>query len=132
MPEKCLCAGSMDISDKVRMTMEQETMVLCGANAYEEKFYLNERFGGLPEQIKEELRIMCVLYTHDVGGIFLVEFDEKGSLQFKTEAAEGDYTYDEIGAALKIREIQRTKEELLRSLELYYQIVIKGQRKIVL
>ncbi|MEE0691826.1 MAG: DUF6145 family protein [Lachnospiraceae bacterium] len=112
--------------------MENETIVLCGANAYEEKYYLNEKFKRLPEQIKEELRIMCVLYTNDVGGIFLVEFDENGNLQFKTEAAEGDYSYDEIGAALKIREIQRTKEELLRSLELYYQVVINGKRKIVL
>lgn len=112
--------------------MEDGTIVLCGANAYEEKYYLNERFSRLPAQIKEELQIMCVLFTHDVGGIFLLEFDGEGRLQFRTEAAEGDFTYDEIGAALKIKEIQRTKEELLRSLELYYQIVVAGKRKLVL
>ncbi len=112
--------------------MAEETIVLCGANAYEEKYYLDGRFSRLPAQIKEELQIMCVLFTHDVGGIFLVEFDRDGRLQFKTEAAQGDYTYDEIGAALKIKEIQRTKEELLRSLELYYQIVVAGKRNSVL
>ncbi len=110
--------------------MAEETIVLCGANAYEEKYYLNERFGKLPTQIQEELQIMCVLFTHDVGGIFLVEFDTEGKLHFKTEAADGDYTYDEIGAVLKIKELQRTKEDLLRSLELYYQIVIAGKRNI--
>ena len=96
-------------------------MVLCASNAYNKKYYLNEHFAGLPSAIKEELQIMCVLYTQDVGGIFLLEFDEEGNLQFRTEAAQDDFSYDEIGSALKIREIQRTKSELLESLELYYK-----------
>ena len=36
-------------------------IVLCAANAYEQKFYLNPEFDSLPESIKEELQIMCVL-----------------------------------------------------------------------
>ena len=107
--------------------MSSNTVVLCGANAYEEKYYLNENFRGLPTQIQEELQIMCVLYTQDVGGVFLLEFDEDGTLQFRTEAAEDDFSYDEIGSVLKIKELQRTKEELLRSLELYYKLVILKQ-----
>lgn len=110
--------------------MSQDTIVLCGANAYEEKYYLNEKFRNLPTQIQEELQIMCVLYTHDVGGIFLLEFDQEGRLHFRTEAAEGDYSYDEIGAVLKIKELQRTKEDLLQGLELYYQLVVEGRKGI--
>ena len=102
------------------------TVVLCGANAYEEKYYLNEAFANLPTQIKEELQIMCVLFTHDVGGILLLEFDEDGELLFRTQAAQDDYSYDEIGAELKIKELQREKEDLLRSLQLYYQVLTKG------
>lgn len=112
--------------------MAEERIVLCGANAYEEKYYLNGRFKNLPEQIQKELQIMCVLFTHDVGGIFLVEYDAQGKLHFKTEAADSDFAYDEIGAVLKVKELQRTKEELLRMLELYYQIVIAGKRDITL
>ena len=104
--------------------MKKENVVLCGASAYEEKYYLNQQFKNLPTQIQEELQIMCVLYTQDVGGIFLLEFDEEGNLQFKTEAAQDDFSYDEIGSALKIREIQRTKSELLESLELYYKTFV--------
>lgn len=104
-----------------RIDMKKENVVLCGASAYEEKYYLNQQFKNLPTQIQEELQIMCVLYTQDVGGIFLLEFDEEGNLQFRTEAAQDDFSYDEIGSALKIREIQRTKSELLESLELYYK-----------
>lgn len=105
------------------MNTENKTVVLCGANSYEEKYYLNPKFSNLPTQIKEELQIMCVMYVNDVGGIFLVEFDEDGTLHFQTEAIESDTTYDEIGSVLKIKELQRTKEELLRSLELYYRVL---------
>ena len=102
------------------------TVVLCGANAYEEKYYLNEAFANLPTQIKEELQIMCVLFTHDVGGILLLEFDGDGELLFRTQASQDDFSYDEIGAELKIKELQREKEDLLRSLQLYYQVLTKG------
>ncbi len=98
------------------------TVVLCGASAYEEKYYLNPRFQNLPKQVQDELQIMCVLFTHDVGGVFLLEFDEGGSLQFRTEAKEDDFAYDDIGSVLKIKELQSTKAELLRTLELYYQV----------
>lgn len=97
-------------------------MVLCGASAYTEKFYLNEEFSSLPESIKDELKILCVLYTNDVGGVLTLEFDEEGTLQFRTEAEENDFSYDEIGSVLKIRQIQREKAELLESLEMYYKI----------
>ena len=49
---------------------EREEVVLCGASAYNKKFYLNQDFKGLPDSIKDELKIMCVLFTEDIGGIF--------------------------------------------------------------
>ena len=51
------------------MERKEETVVLCGANSYDEKYYLNPRFSNLPKQIQDELKVMCVLYTNDVGGI---------------------------------------------------------------
>ena len=95
--------------------------MLCASSAYEEKYYLNEDFVKMPESIKEELQIMCVLFTADVGGILTMEFDEEGNLLFQTEADEGDLLYDEIGSVLKIKQIQEQKKELLESLELYYK-----------
>lgn len=102
--------------------MYQEKVVLCGASAYQQKFYLNEDFSSLPDGVRDELKIMCVLYVQDVGGVLTLEFDEEGNLNFHTEAEENDFSYDEIGSVLKIREIQRTKRELLESLELFYRI----------
>ena len=59
-----------------------EEMVLCAASSYEQKYYLNPEFESLPEAVKQELQIMCVLFTEEIGGIFTLEFDDHGNLQF--------------------------------------------------
>lgn len=102
--------------------MYQENVVLCASSAYEHKYYLNEDFEQLPQQIKDELKIMCVLFTEDVGGILELEFDEEGNLNLKVTADEGDLLFDEIGSVLKIKQIQQEKVELLESLEMYYRV----------
>ena len=48
--------------------MNQEEVVLCGSSAYTKKYYLNPDFQKLPQGIQDELKLMCVLYTEDVGG----------------------------------------------------------------
>lgn len=100
--------------------MEERT-VLCGANSYTQKYYFNDEFNILPEQIKQELQIMCVMYVEDIGGILTLEFDEDGTLELRVENDELDYLFDEIGSVLKIKQIQREKEDLLESLELFYR-----------
>lgn len=107
--------------------MYQKNIVLCGASAYEQKYYFNRDFSSLPEHVKKELQILCVLFTEDVGGILTLEFDEDGNLQFKTEALEADARFDEIGSALKIKQLQQEKRELLESLELYYRVFFLGE-----
>ncbi|WP_075721875.1 DUF6145 family protein [Roseburia sp. 499] len=107
--------------------MEQEEIVLCGSSAYTQKYYLNEDFEGLPDSIKDELKIMCVLYTEDIGGVLTLVFDEDGNLNFRTEADEGDLLYDDIGSVLKVKQFQQTKRELLESLELYFKVFFLGK-----
>lgn len=107
--------------------MYQENIVLCGSSAYTRKYYLNEDFQSLPESIQEELKIMCVLYTEDIGGTLTLKFDEEGNLQFETDADEGDLLYDDIGSVLKIKQLQNTKAELLESLETYYKVFFLGE-----
>ena len=102
-------------------------IVLCAANAYEQKFYLNPEFDSLPESIKEELQIMCVLYTEDVGGVLMLVFDEEGNLELKVDHEENDFFFDEIGSVLKIRELQKTKQELFESLELFFRVFYLGE-----
>ncbi|MDF2474128.1 MAG: hypothetical protein K0R21_1910 [Anaerocolumna sp.] len=107
--------------------MYQETIVLCASSAYDQKYYLNDDFKGLPEAIQEELKIMCVLYTEEIGGILSLEFEEDGCLVFHVTSDEGDLLFDEIGSVLKIKELQRTKSDLLESLELYFKVFFLGE-----
>lgn len=107
--------------------MYQDRVVLCGASAYEKKYYLNEDFKALPQQIQDELKIMCVLFTEDIGGVLTLVFDEEGNLLLEVSANEGDLLYDDIGSELKIRQIRKEKAALLQSLELYYKVFFLGE-----
>ena len=105
----------------------EESVVLCGSSAYEKKYYLNEEFAALPEAIQEELQIMCVLFTEDVGGVLTLEFDEDGNLDLKVTVDENDLLFDDIGSALKIKQLQQQKKELFESLELFYKVFFLGE-----
>lgn len=106
---------------------EDEEIVLCAASSYEQKFYLNPEFEALPESIRQELQIMCVMYTEDVGGVLLVVFDEEGNLELKVDHEENDFLFDEIGSVLKIKEIQQDRQELFESLELFFRVFYLGE-----
>jgi hypothetical protein len=101
--------------------------VLCAANAYKQKYYLNSNFKELPSCILEELQIMCVLFTEDVGGVLELVFNEDGELEFKTSYEENDFFYDEIGSVLKIKQYRNEKRDLLEALETYYKIRFLGE-----
>lgn len=98
--------------------------VLCGANSYEMKYYFNEQFNGLPESIKKELHILCVLFTEEAGGIFAIAFEEDGSVVLETNADDDDIYYDEISSGLMVSQVQRKRRELLESLSMYYRVFV--------
>lgn len=118
MPERFQSGGFMDTSEKI---------VLCGANAYEQKYYFNPLFDKMPDSIKDELHILCVLFTEEVGGVFTLVFSEEGELEIETEAAEEDILYDEIGSGLLVGEVRRKRQELFESLSLFYKVMILKQ-----
>ena len=104
-----------------------ENMVLCGASSYVQKYDFNEKFNLLPEEIKNELKIMCVSFAEEAGGILTLEFDNSGDLKFCVRVDDGDFYFDEIESGLKISSYQRKKEELLSQLELFYRMIILGE-----
>ena len=75
-----------------------EEQILCACSAYEQKYYFNPRYQALPTAIQEELKIMAVTLTADVGGVF------------------------EIGSHLKIKQYRGKYAELLENLETFYHI----------
>ena len=134
MPEKCPCAVCTDMQSKQAaekllqngaiMAENKDIVILCGANAYDMKYYFNEQFNGIPDSIKDELHIICVLFTEEVGGIFTIVFEEDGTLSLETNAEEDDIYYDEISSGLLVGEIRRKRQDLLESLRLYYRVFI--------
>ncbi len=98
-----------------------EKQILCACSAYEQKFYLNPRYGSLPSSVKEELKIISVSLTENVGGVFTMEFEEDGTLYLSTTAKENDFCYDEIGSYLKIKQLRNQYGDLLEGLEEYYK-----------
>lgn len=106
---------------------EDYRIILCGASAYDKKYYFNEKFDKLPESIKEELHIICVLFTEEAGGIFTVGFTPLGDVELDTRADEGDLLYDAIGGALMVKKIRSAKREMLEALSLYFKITFLHQ-----
>lgn len=107
--------------------MDTSRVVLCASNAYEKKYYFNEEFNLLPDNVKDELRIICTLYTEEVGGIFSFVFEEDGELVMETNADEDDLLYDEIGAGLLIHQIQNHRQDLFEQLNMFYRVFFLGE-----
>lgn len=107
--------------------MYQDTVILCASNAYEKKFYFNPDFDALPQSIKDELKVMCVLFTEDIGGVLEVVFEEDGTLALRVDSDEGDLLYDEIGCGLKIKQLQNEKQDLFEGLTMFYKIFFLGE-----
>ena len=104
---------------------KEEKVVLCGANAYDKKYYFNETFKGIPDSIKDELHIICVLFTEEVGGIFTIEFEKDGSVSMRTEYAEDDFLYDEVSSGLSALVLPCVTWPL-RQLQLELHVVVAG------
>ena len=108
--------------------MDENKVVLCGANAYEKKYYFNEeQFKMIPDFIKQELHVICVLFTEEVGGVFTIAFEEDGNVVMETNADDDDIYYDDVSSGLLIAEIRRSRQELFESLSLYYRVFIKKE-----
>ena len=110
--------------EMIKDTVPDGRIVLCGSNAYEKKFFLNPAFSALPDSVKEELRILCVLFTEEAGGVFMIVYEEDGSVSLATEAAEEDILYDDITAGLLISEVRRHRQELFEQLQLFYRVFV--------
>ena len=81
------------------MGMYDDKVVLCGANSYNEKYYL-----------------------HDVGGVVTLVFEENGELCFEVTSEDFDPTFDDIGSRLLIKKLQTEKSELLEALQMYFRV----------
>ena len=103
----------------------EDGIVLCASSAYNQKYFFNEDdFGGLPEEIKEEIKALAVMFTKEVGGLFTILFSDEGELILRPERYEDDILYDEIGCGLKAHQLEHQNKELWEQLEAYYKAFV--------
>ena len=96
--------------------------ILAAANNKEQKYFMEEEFRFLPDAIKEDLKTICIRMAEKLNCTFVVGFDENGDVYFETVRHEGDFDFDEIGAELEIKRLQKEELELFRAMELWYVI----------
>ena len=82
----------------------------------------------IPDSIKQELHVICVLFTEEVGGVFTIAFEEDGNVVMETNADDDDIYYDEISSGLLISEIRRSRQELFESHESVLPCVYQKRR----
>ena len=96
--------------------------ILAAANNQEQKYFLEQAFQFLPDTIQKDLKRICIYMAEKLNCTFLVGFEENGDVYFETVRHEGDFDFDEIGAELEIKRLQKEELELFRAMELWYVI----------
>ena len=99
----------------------REDVVLCAANAYHQKYYLNPEYGNLPEDVQKELKLIAVDYVEEIGGVFLMSFNADQKLVLKSMHEEDDLRFDDAKAQQRIDALATRYEALFTKLETYYQ-----------
>lgn len=107
--------------------MLEDKVVLAVSNTYEKSYYFNDEFDQLPQQVQDEIKILCVKHVAEVGGILALSFDDEGTLEIEAIADEDDILYDEIGSHLKIKQIQIEHRDLFEALEAFFKVFYLGE-----
>ena len=111
------------MSANANSSLEGNNVVLCAANSYNQKFFMNPEYNNLPEDVLKELKIISVEYTEEIGGIFLMEFNADNKLVLKSMHEDGDVMFDEDNSRKKIDSIAEKYEALFTKLETYYAAI---------
>lgn len=94
--------------------------IIAAASYENQKYFFEPEFGGLPEEIKNEIRIICVVMAQRLGCSFIMGFKDTGDVYFEIVKPEAAYDFDDIGADLEIKSLLKEKEELIKALKIWY------------
>lgn len=102
-------------------------IVLAASSSYDRKYYFNPDFQALPDTIKEDIQVMMVMFTMEIGGVLTLAFSDDGEMLIETESDEEDILYDQIGAHLKIKQMTKERADLFESLEMFFKVFYLGE-----
>ncbi|MGL4362873.1 MAG: DUF6145 family protein [Cellulosilyticaceae bacterium] len=107
----------------------EKKLVVC-ASPEHHKYFLEPEFNDIPNEIKEEIIESVAAIAEKANTIISLGFYEDGNLYIEQQTPENVFV-DNIGAELEIKKFQKEKEELLRSMRLWYLVYRTEQGQIV-
>jgi hypothetical protein len=105
-----------------------ERQVLAAASFYSKSYFFNDKvleFVNLPQNVQKELQTMLVAACEYTGGVMVLGFTPDGEVFLEASGADDDFDYDEIAAKYHVNDLVKQEDELLQSLNLWYNLVIK-------
>lgn len=102
--------------------MDMEKIILAAASFEKQKFYWNPEFVNIPMGIQDEIKVVCVVLAQKLNATFVTGFYDNGDIYFEIVKPEDVSDFDDIGAELEIKLLKKEKEELIKSLKLWYVI----------
>lgn len=104
---------------------QENQAILFSASAYTQKYFFNELYKDLPMLVQKDLHEKMVLLNKCVGGVVMIGFYDDGEIFLRVVGADNDFEYDDIFAALNVKEFERTEREFLEQLSQWYTCVFK-------
>ena len=98
-----------------------EKQLLISVSPYVQKYYINETFKDLPEDIKETLRAKLAVIAEKTHAIISLGFSEQMEIYIEYQYEDLSYS-DEIGMGLRLKQFQRDEAELLKAIRTWYMI----------
>lgn len=98
-----------------------EKQLLISVSPYVQKYYINETFKDLPEDIKDTLRAKLAVIAEKTHAILSLGFSEQMEVYIEYQYEDLSYT-DEIGMELRLKQFQRDEAELIKALKMWYMI----------
>lgn len=95
--------------------------LLISISPYVQKYYINDKFKDLPEDIKETLRAKIAVMAEKSNAIISLGFNEESNVYIEYKYEDLSYT-DEIGMELRIKKFQQEEAELLKAIKMWYII----------
>lgn len=99
---------------------KMEKQIFMSASYYKQKYYTNPEFEGLPVEIRNHMKDLCIMLAEKLHGIITLGFHLDGEVFLDIAAEEGDIEYDEIGAQLELKEVREEQEEKFKTMKLWY------------
>lgn len=97
--------------------------IMAAASFDKQKYFLDPEYDAIPQGIKDEVQTICVYLAEKLRCTFTIGFHtESGDVYFETVRSDEILDFDDIGAELEIKALQKEKAELIKALKLWYLI----------